>query len=92
MKLLLFTLAFFLLASTAQAQQFYSPGTNQAIYTRSWSYSVSTYGNYGYGYGFPAYRYQMPVPQQTYFPAHWGAVPGYYTNGYFVPGVWGVGW
>lgn len=90
MKPLLLTLAVLLCASTASAQEFYSYGTSPTIYTRSWSYSISTYGpygggyGYGYGYGFP--RYQMPVYPQTYYPGYQGTIPGLYTNGYFIPG------
>lgn len=88
----LITIAILLIASTAKAQDFYSYGTGPAIYTRSWSYSISTYGNYGYGYGFPSYRYQIYQEPQTYWPGYQGAIPGAWTRGYFIPGVYGYGW
>lgn len=83
-------LAFLLLASVCSAQDFRYESRRTVNF---WYYeSVPDYG-YGYGYRpfFPTRRYQYYQPQ-TFVPMSWGSIPGYSTNGYFVPGVYSYGW
>jgi len=85
MKILI---AFLLLASVCSAQDF-RYGSRRNV--QFWYYeSVPDYGYGGYGYRpfFPTRRYQYYQPQEFY-PMSWGAIPGYNTSGYFVPGVYG---
>lgn len=89
MKTLLALTLLLILTAPASAQNFRSTRQSQVF----WYYESLPYDDYGYAYRrpllFPAYRYQQYVPQQTFYPMNWGAIPGYNTNGYFVPGVYG---